>query len=272
MLERNFNWSLALTLEPQGTGRREQGPGDGPGGIGGIELATGLAQVLRVAGQRANQHRQGAAHQQRGNAHQRKRQHPDQRPDLLFQPGKRTGRQTHGESRTYAKYGHQHFQPGVQQHRLLHPVGPASKQQTAQRQPGKKCTDPRGDGVHLDAHHQRQLLDPQHLVHQRRSRAGISSAGETTSGAGMADDLLATREGMDLLPCANFDVNTNLVGAGLPAKAVVQSVSISTVKTTSLASQLLQGLCSHFISESARRCLRSCRWRSCGSRRAECWP
>ncbi|MNG07926.1 hypothetical protein D3C84_912520 [compost metagenome] len=75
MLDRNFNWSLALTLEPQGTGRREQvehgsgqraaayakcgnqherseqGPGDGPGGVGGIELAAGLAQVLRVIGQ-----------------------------------------------------------------------------------------------------------------------------------------------------------------------------------------------------------------------------
>ncbi|MNG13692.1 hypothetical protein D3C84_973860 [compost metagenome] len=85
------------------------------------------------------------------------------------------------------------------------------------------------------------------------SRAGISSAGEATSGAGMADDLLATREDMDLLPFANFDVNTNLVGAGLPAKAVVQSVSISTVKTTLLASQLLQGVCSHFINKSARR-------------------
>ena len=72
MLERNFNWSLALTLEPQGTGRREQvehgsgqctaayakrgnqhergeqGARNGPGGIRGIQVPSGLAQLLWV--------------------------------------------------------------------------------------------------------------------------------------------------------------------------------------------------------------------------------
>jgi hypothetical protein len=43
----------------------------------------------------------------------------------------------------------------------------------------------------------------------KSNRAGINNAGEAICGAGMADDLLATREVMDLLPCAKFEFNTN---------------------------------------------------------------
>ncbi|MNX68226.1 hypothetical protein D3C86_993940 [compost metagenome] len=134
--------------------RGEQGAGNGSGGIRGIQVPTGLAQLLRVSRKRTNQHGQGAAHQQRRDAHQQKRQHPRHEADMLFQPGKRAGRQTHGERRANTEYRHQHFQPGVQQNGLLQLVRPAPEQQATQRQPGKKRTDPGGDGVHLHADHQ----------------------------------------------------------------------------------------------------------------------
>ncbi|MNO92574.1 hypothetical protein D3C76_841530 [compost metagenome] len=53
--------------------RSEQRAGDGAGGVGRVQVAAGLAQLLRVAGQGANKDRQGATHQQRRSAHQRKR-------------------------------------------------------------------------------------------------------------------------------------------------------------------------------------------------------
>ncbi|MNI02269.1 hypothetical protein D3C73_551350 [compost metagenome] len=192
MFHRGIDGCHALALEPQGPSggqqvqhgggqraaahaeggnqheRGEQGAGDGPGGVCRIQLPAGLAQVLRVSGQGANQHRQGAAHQQRGNAHQRERQYPGQQAHVRFQPGKRAGRQAHGEGRSDAQHRHQHFQTGVEHNRLLHPVRPAAEQQAAQGQSGKERADPGGDGIDLDAYDQRQLLDPQHLIHQRR--------------------------------------------------------------------------------------------------------
>ena len=48
----------------------EQGADNGPGSVGGIQPATGPAQVLRVSRQCAHQYRQGAAHQQRRQTHQ----------------------------------------------------------------------------------------------------------------------------------------------------------------------------------------------------------
>ncbi|MNX84318.1 hypothetical protein D3C86_1161110 [compost metagenome] len=192
MFHRGIDGCHALALEPQGPcggqqvqhggdqraaahaeggnqqERSEQGASDGPGSVRRIELPAGLAQVLRVSGQGANQHRQGAAHQQGRNTHQRERQHPGQQAHVCFQPGKRAGRQAHGKGCRDTEHGHQHFQPGVQHNRLLHPVRPAPEQQATQGQPGKERADPGGDGIDLDAYDQRQLLDPQHLIHQRR--------------------------------------------------------------------------------------------------------
>ncbi|MNY40254.1 hypothetical protein D3C86_1749820 [compost metagenome] len=91
MLYRRLERHRTLALKPQGTdggqqvqGRRrqgtaahakgrdqhecgKQGASDGPGSVRRIELTAGLAQLLRVGRQRAHQHRQGTAHQQRRN-------------------------------------------------------------------------------------------------------------------------------------------------------------------------------------------------------------
>ena len=90
---------------------------------------------------------------------------------MTLQPGKRTGRQTHGHCRANAEHGHQYFQPGIQQNRLLQAIGPAPEQPAAESKPGEKRADAGGDRIDLDADQQRELFDPQHLIDQR-GRAG----------------------------------------------------------------------------------------------------
>ncbi|CAB3833903.1 hypothetical protein LMG26858_00841 [Achromobacter anxifer] len=76
------------------------------------------------------------------------------------QPGHRDAAQRHG--------GLQH---GVEAHRPPQAVRLAAQDPAAQRQAQEECADRAGNGADLHAHHQRQLLDPQHLEHQgRRSR------------------------------------------------------------------------------------------------------
>ncbi|MNI70922.1 hypothetical protein D3C73_1267630 [compost metagenome] len=59
-----------------------------------------------------------------------------------------------GQGCPYSQHCHRQFKASIELDRAMQPVGPAPEHQAAQGQPGEKCTDTSGDGIHLNPHHQ----------------------------------------------------------------------------------------------------------------------
>ncbi|MCY1408908.1 hypothetical protein D9M71_242410 [compost metagenome] len=104
---------IGRALYAQGGDQRkgtEQGAGDGAGGIGGIQTATGAAKACGRRGQCTHEHGQGTAHQKRWQPHQHKGQQPGQQAHLLTQASERPGGHAQAVSRADAQHGHAQFE------------------------------------------------------------------------------------------------------------------------------------------------------------------
>ncbi|KDC07067.1 hypothetical protein AZ19_2797 [Bordetella bronchiseptica E012] len=149
----------------QQEGRQERA-GDGPAGIGRVQRGPGAPHPARAG--RAQQHRQGAAHEKRRRAHQQQHRQPGQPGAVLLalHEERRGARQRQRDRQRQDR--HAGLDGRVQAQRAQAAVGPAPQPPAAGRQAQEEGAERQRDGVHFHADDQRQLLDPQDLEYQRR--------------------------------------------------------------------------------------------------------
>ncbi|CAB3928528.1 hypothetical protein LMG3410_06432 [Achromobacter aegrifaciens] len=160
------------TLHAEARNQEERGQQcaqDRAAGIRGIHRPARAAHVRALLpAHGAQQHRQGAAHQKCGDGQQQPYRQPGRQAAMGLDRDKGGGAARQQPCHGDTGQRHARFQHGVEAYRAPQLVRLAAQQPAAQRQAQEECADSAGDGADLHAHHQRQLLDPQHLEHQGR--------------------------------------------------------------------------------------------------------
>src|ERR1700709_2130589 len=156
----------------------------------------------------AHQDRQRTAHQDGGNANERKGQYPGHHTNMILQRRERLSCMREAERCANGQYRHTNFQACIDSQRTLLAVGKASEQPSTQREARKKRADASGDCQYLGADYECELLDPQNLIDQRRRPRSNQKERPPPSmqTRGLSHDRLRAfmRPGLTLRPFASF--------------------------------------------------------------------